>query len=29
MKTLYKDDVFGKSQQIGLIKEENDLKRQA
>ena len=26
MKNLYKEDVFGKSQQIGLIKEENVLK---
>jgi len=27
MKTLYKEDVFEKSQQIGLIKEENVLKK--
>jgi hypothetical protein len=26
MKNLYKEDVFGKSQQIGLIKEEDVLK---
>jgi hypothetical protein len=26
MKTLYKEDVFGKSQQTGLIKEKNVLK---
>jgi hypothetical protein len=29
MKTLYDEDVFGKSEQIGFIKEENVLKSQA